>query len=54
MKMLRETQGINCSTIWSEVKDYVESDPRYRAVGKDSDRKELIKEYLRTLNHVSL
>lgn len=54
MKMLSEILGINCCTAWFAVKSKLSSDPRYKVVVKDSDRKELFGEYLKTVNDVSL
>ncbi|BFZ02207.1 hypothetical protein BsWGS_05246 [Bradybaena similaris] len=52
MKMLSEIPDINQHTTWSDVDIKVSSDPRYKAVDSDSQREDLFREYLRTVNDV--
>ncbi|BFZ10837.1 hypothetical protein BsWGS_13876 [Bradybaena similaris] len=52
IKMLNEIPGINSQTTWRDVENLVSSDPRYKSVVSDSQREDLFKEYLKTLNDV--
>lgn len=54
MKMLSEIVGVNCGILWSPVRGKVRFDPRYRYVVGDSARQEYFREYLKTVNDVSL
>ncbi|WVF71582.1 hypothetical protein IAT40_006390 [Kwoniella sp. CBS 6097] len=51
--LLKESDNITSSSIWSEVKRPLSSDPRYDAVGSSSLREELFNSYLKKLASTS-
>lgn len=54
MKCLSEIPGINHHTTWHDVKNYVSSDARYKALFSHSLRVNWFWEYKKILNEVSL
>ena len=53
LDLLKETEGIRSSSIWSEVKRGILSDPRYDAVGSSSLREELFAGFISKLSSTS-
>ena len=51
--LLKETEGITSSSIWSEVKRGISTDPRYDAIGSSSLREEYFAGYIRKLASTS-
>ncbi|BFZ02213.1 hypothetical protein BsWGS_05252 [Bradybaena similaris] len=54
MKMLSDIPGINQHTTWNDVESKVSSDLRYKAVVSDSQREDLFREYLKTVNDLKI
>ena len=53
LKLLKETEGIDRHSRWSEIKKKINSDPRYEAVESSSRREDWFKDYIRNIEDVS-
>lgn len=54
MQLLKETADIDRQSKWSDIKKKIDSDPRYKAVDSSSRREDWFKDYVRTLEKVSV
>lgn len=54
MQLLKETTEIDRSSRWSEIKKKIDSDSRYKAVDSSSRREDWFKDYIRTLEKVTI
>lgn len=54
MQLLKETADIDRQSKWSDIKKKIDSDPRYKAVDSSSRREDWFKDYVRTLEKVSI
>ena len=51
--LLKETDGLNRDSRWSETKKKIDSDPRYKAVDSSSRREDWFYDYIKRLSDVS-
>ena len=49
MQLLKETPAIHSQSRWEGVKDYIEDDPRYKAVNSDAQREAWFDEYIENM-----
>ena len=54
LALLKETTDIDKHARWSDVKRKIDSDPRYKAVDSSSRREDWFKDYIKTLEEVTL
>jgi transcription elongation regulator 1 len=52
--MLKELSDLDRHSRWGETKRRIDSDPRYKAIESSSRREDWFRDYIKTLDDVSL